>query len=158
MLLSPLPARSTTCCAPERRNTDCHCKTLRRDDLMAALTAQLGADLCGELLSQRPHLFSETAVFVSADQLATMRQSVRAIEAAIALPVFRDAALRRAGLAETTDDRTRGAFMGYDFHLTPAGPRLIEVNTNAGGAFLNAVLADAQRSCCCAPSTPATSF
>ena len=81
-------------------NTDCHCKTLRRDDLMAALTAQLGADLCGELLSQRPHLFSETAVFVSADQLATMRQSVRAIEAAIALPVFRDAALRRAGLAQ----------------------------------------------------------
>jgi hypothetical protein len=28
-------------------------------------------------------------------------------------------------------------FMGYDFHLTPAGPRLIEVNTNAGGALLN---------------------
>ena len=28
-------------------------------------------------------------------------------------------------------------FMGYDFHLTPAGPRLIEINTNAGGALLN---------------------
>jgi hypothetical protein len=27
-----------------------------------------------------------------------------------------------------------GAFMlGFDFHLTPAGPRLIEINTNAGG-------------------------
>ncbi|MBF0402063.1 MAG: hypothetical protein HQL90_15030 [Magnetococcales bacterium] len=26
--------------------------------------------------------------------------------------------------------------MGYDFHLTPEGPRLIEVNTNAGGALL----------------------
>ena len=38
--------------------------------------------------------------------------------------------------------------MGYDFHLTPSGPRLIEVNTNAGGAFLNAVLARAQRACC----------
>jgi len=25
--------------------------------------------------------------------------------------------------------------MGYDFHLTPDGPRLIEVNTNAGGIF-----------------------
>ena len=30
-----------------------------------------------------------------------------------------------------------GVFMGYDFHLTAAGPRLIEVNTNAGGALLN---------------------
>ncbi len=26
--------------------------------------------------------------------------------------------------------------MGYDFHLGPRGPRLIEVNTNAGGALL----------------------
>jgi hypothetical protein len=30
-----------------------------------------------------------------------------------------------------------GDFMGYDFHLGPDGPRLIEVNTNAGGALLN---------------------
>ena len=26
--------------------------------------------------------------------------------------------------------------MGYDFHLTASGPKLIEVNTNAGGAYL----------------------
>ena len=26
--------------------------------------------------------------------------------------------------------------MGYDFHLTPEGPRLIEVNTNAGGGYI----------------------
>lgn len=38
--------------------------------------------------------------------------------------------------------------MGYDFHLGAAGPKLIEVNTNAGGAFLNALLARAQRVCC----------
>ena len=33
--------------------------------------------------------------------------------------------------------------MGYDFHLTDAGPRLIEVNTNAGGGYL-AWLSEAQ--------------
>ena len=33
--------------------------------------------------------------------------------------------------------------------ISPAdGPKLIEVNTNAGGAFLNALLAQAQRACC----------
>ena len=33
--------------------------------------------------------------------------------------------------------------------ISPAdGPKLIEVNTNAGGAFLNALLAKAQRACC----------
>lgn len=29
-----------------------------------------------------------------------------------------------------------GVMMGYDFHLTETGPRLIEINTNAGGAAL----------------------
>lgn len=38
--------------------------------------------------------------------------------------------------------------MGYDFHLDDDGPKLIEVNTNAGGAFLNAFLAKAQKACC----------
>ena len=38
--------------------------------------------------------------------------------------------------------------MGYDFHLDSSGPRLIEVNTNAGGAFINALLASAQKACC----------
>lgn len=42
--------------------------------------------------------------------------------------------------------------MGYDFHLSERGPALIEINTNAGGAMLNAVLARAQRACC--PSAP----
>ncbi|NJM56102.1 MAG: hypothetical protein HC841_09625 [Verrucomicrobiae bacterium] len=38
--------------------------------------------------------------------------------------------------------------MGYDFHLTANGPRLIEVNTNAGGGLLNAHLREAHRTCC----------
>lgn len=44
--------------------------------------------------------------------------------------------------------------MGYDFHLGEDGPRLIEVNTNAGGAFLNALLARAQRACCAVMEPP----
>ena len=38
--------------------------------------------------------------------------------------------------------------MGYDFHLTSRGPQLIEINTNAGGALLNTVLARSQQACC----------
>ncbi|TMA33933.1 MAG: hypothetical protein E6J87_08680 [Deltaproteobacteria bacterium] len=52
-----------------------------------------------------------------------------------------------------------GVFMGYDFHLTPAGPVLIEVNTNAGGALLNglhtASLCDPERlACLCSDLLP----
>src|SRR6185503_6993557 len=39
-------------------------------------------------------------------------------------------------------------FMGYDFHISPHGPRLIEVNTNAGGAFLNVAAREVQQACC----------
>jgi hypothetical protein len=44
--------------------------------------------------------------------------------------------------------------MGYDFHVTASGPKLIEVNSNAGGAFLNAALARAQRVCCAEAHVP----
>jgi hypothetical protein len=52
-----------------------------------------------------------------------------------------------------------GVFMGYDFHLAPAGPRLIEVNTNAGGALLNglhtaALCEPARLACLCADLLP----
>jgi hypothetical protein len=36
-------------------------------------------------------------------------------------------------------------FLGYDFHLTPNGSQLIEINTNAGGALLNALLINSQK-------------
>jgi hypothetical protein len=43
-----------------------------------------------------------------------------------------------AELPETArfDPGYGGVMMGYDFHLTDQGPRLIEINTNAGGAAL----------------------
>jgi hypothetical protein len=52
-----------------------------------------------------------------------------------------------------------GVFMGYDFHVTPAGPRLIEINTNAGGALVNglhtATLCDpAKLACLCTDLLP----
>ncbi|GIW42693.1 MAG: hypothetical protein KatS3mg076_3270 [Candidatus Binatia bacterium] len=53
-----------------------------------------------------------------------------------------------------------GVFMGYDFHITPEGPKLVEINTNAGGALLNGLLS--LRRCdpgsipwiCCPPPAP----
>ncbi len=35
---------------------------------------------------------------------------------------------------------TRGVLTSFDFHLTETYPQLIEINTNAGGAFLNVAL------------------
>jgi hypothetical protein len=41
--------------------------------------------------------------------------------------------------------KAKGVFFGYDFHLNGQGAHLIEINTNAGGGFLNELLIDSQR-------------
>jgi hypothetical protein len=63
-------------------------------------------------------------------------------------PAYRERVAAWAPAIAQVDRGPRGAFMGYDFHLGPQGPKLIEINTNAGGAFLNAFLARAQIACC----------
>jgi hypothetical protein len=87
-------------------------------------------------------------VFQTTRDLERMTGVVRMIETASGLPAYRAAAQTWAPEIATFDPGPRGVFMGYDFHLGAAGPKLIEVNTNAGGAFLNALLAQAQRACC----------
>ena len=39
-------------------------------------------------------------------------------------------------------------FFGFDFHVAADGPKLIEINTNAGGALLNLEMQRAQQGCC----------
>ncbi|WP_202905634.1 hypothetical protein [Cypionkella psychrotolerans] len=77
-----------------------------------------------------------------------MLTTVTAIEAVAQIPTFREAVMAWAPEISQLDPGPAGALMGYDFHLGDDDPKLIEVNTNAGGAFLNALLARAQSICC----------
>lgn len=77
-----------------------------------------------------------------------MERIVEAIELAAKLPSYQEQALSWAPEIAAFDPGPIGALMGYDFHLGSDGPQLIEVNTNAGGAFLNVLLARAQKRCC----------
>jgi len=126
-------------------NRACLCRTLDEAALKLALERELDGDA---LLGERPHLFSNVAVFVSRPEIETMSAVVAAIESLTRRPAYIAAALAWAAPIARHDHGPRGVLMGYDFHLGPAGPALIEVNTNAGGAFLNAALARAQRVCC----------
>ena len=133
----------------DRRNIGCFCITLDRPALARALDRDVGRDGFARQLGQsHPTLFSSVATFVPASTLARMKRIVAAVEAAAQLPGYRSAALSWASPIAERDFGPAGVFMGYDFHLSVDGPKLIEVNTNAGGAFLNAALARAQRVCC----------
>jgi hypothetical protein len=133
----------------ERLNRECTCITLDREALCAAFEREAGdPEFCATLIRTRPNLFASATVFLSEAQVAAMLRAVRAIESLARLPAYRDAVLSRSPGTAQRDFGPRGAFMGYDFHLAHDCPRLIEINTNAGGAFLNALLARAQHACC----------
>jgi hypothetical protein len=133
----------------ESLNRDCLCVTVDHESLRRELdNDRRDADLYHEILTSRPHLFSDTAVFVTREQTTRMRAVIAAIETVVAMPAYREQVLAWAPAAAHHLSEPRGVFMGYDFHLGSPGPQLIEINTNAGGALLNAALARAQLACC----------
>lgn len=132
-----------------RLNKSCFCLTLDHKLLCAALEHEADdPDFCRRHVSARNNLFSNVPFFLPAEGLAAMQDVVAAIHAVSLLPAYRDRVLSWAPAIARDDPGPLGAFMGFDFHLTGAGPKLIEVNTNAGGAFLNNLLAKAQIACC----------
>ena len=146
---SPASATSGTRSISELLNQECFCITLDRAVLCQALEREVGdPEFCRTFIGPKTHLFSNVPVFLSEANVGEMLRIVHAVEAATRLAGYRDAVLSWAPEIARHDFGPVGVFMGYDFHLATEGPKLIEVNTNAGGAFLNALLARAQRACC----------
>jgi len=65
--------------------------------------------------------------------LAEMIRLVRSLYRLSQLPQYRSAVQSEVPPIAGFDPGHDSVMMGYDFHVTEQGPRLIEVNTNAGG-------------------------
>ncbi|MCZ4273064.1 hypothetical protein [Maritalea porphyrae] len=115
-------------------NQNCPCTSLERKLLPKLEAAGL--------------LFSETPMFLSQAEFKQIEQQVAALEAVIKLPDYQKATLAHTPSVTSHGKGPSGMFMGYDFHMSDDGPRLIEINTNAGGAFLVDALYRAQDVCC----------
>lgn len=100
------------------------------------------------IVEERPHLFAESAVFVTDTCVQRQRDIIAAVESVIALPAYQERVLAYAPDAAQFIPKADSVFFGYDFHLSTEGPHLIEINTNAGGALLNAIVARTQKVCC----------
>ena len=130
-------------------NLECLCSTLNPNLLREELESRPALrGLADKVAAGRPNLFSATPVFISARDHALLEGSIAALHRVSALPGFRAAAMNHAPAIAALDFGPQGAFMGYDFHMSEDGPRLIEINTNAGGALLHAAAARAHRACC----------
>ena len=75
-------------------------------------------------------------VEISPHQARVMKEVITAIEEVIGLPAYQQAVLAYAGPTARHHPGPLGGLLGYDFHLGPHGPSLIEINTNAGGIML----------------------
>lgn len=119
----------------EALNADGQAGTLNR----AALQARAPGDAWyAMVLARCPHLFADVPVYISVMQLQQMKDVIAAVERVVSSEqwIIED--------EKTRSGCVKGVFYGYDFHLNSKGVHLIEINTNAGGAFLNALLLDCQ--------------
>ncbi len=133
----------------DRLNRECFC--IGTD--VAALHDWLDTDLASggltrSLNESHPHLFSSLPVFVSRSHVLEMQQVIRAVHAVVGTDAYRSEALAKAPNIAARRPAAQGVMQGYDFHLGADGPRLIEINTNAGGVMLNAEMGRAQQACC----------
>ncbi|WP_407277718.1 hypothetical protein U5817_13765 [Aromatoleum evansii] len=133
----------------ERMNRGCQCVSLDH----ARLKAELERDprdgaLLATINATRPHLFADSVAFVAERHLDAAAALVEAVDHVVNSAGWQSAALAHAPASARIPCAASGVFLGFDFHLGTDGPRLIEINTNAGGGLLNVALARAQRACC----------
>ena len=120
-----------------RLNQSCFCIGTDVDAARAELAHALAAsDQSSGLAASHAHLFSDLSVFITNDQLAAMQRVIKTIRAVAATTGWQHQALHDVPVSAAIDPGYESAFTAYDFHLDTEGPRLIEINTNAGGALL----------------------
>lgn len=100
-------------------------------------------DVCTPSFGDIGDKLAATEIALSAADARFMDEVIASVHRVVATPLFQRTVLAQApAIAREAPQRVRGLFSGFDFHLTPDGPRLIEINTNAGGAFYGASIED----------------
>ena len=97
-------------------------------------------DVYKMIFAERVTLFSNAVIYVTEASIARQREIISAIESVIKIPAYQQRVLAYAPDSAKFIPQAHSVFFGYDFHQTPEGPKLIEINTNAGGALLNAMV------------------
>ncbi len=125
-----------------RLNEECFCLPLERPALQAAAAARLGAGEAAGAARALEALSAGQPMFLPSSLRDDLFHRARAVGALLlALAATRARAARQPFDREAL--AAAGTYNSFDFHLAAAGPKLIEVNTNAGGAFLQPLFLDA---------------
>lgn len=114
-------------------------KSVTSIDLLALASTirQQGEKFTHSISERHEHLFATNTVAITRTHYSNMQAVIAAVEEVVSLPAWNENL--------NTSRSAMGVFFGYDFHLNENGVHLIEINTNAGGAFLNALLLQSQQ-------------
>jgi hypothetical protein len=132
----------------EKFNANCSCKTINEGklgQLEASLTSKGDLPLSlSKFYSPSPTSISKTSLnkienFLQVFQTVLQKERVKSY-------ILRD--IPKEYMHRIGSVITGGIFLGFDFHDTVSGPKLIEINTNAGGLLINSVLYEVQENCC----------
>ena len=93
-------------------------------------------------------MLAKHPVFVAQRHIDTMNELIQTITALSQDRQYQSLLEQKLPSIASYPTTAKGVLFGYDFHLTPHGPKLIEVNTNAGAAFFNHILNQSQQACC----------
>ena len=102
----------------EALNADCFCIGLDRAALRAAIDSDPAGKGLSTLIEERcPHLFASVPLFVSRRHVDEMAKVIAAVETVVASAAYRQEVLSYAPDIARLEPGSRGAFIGYDFHL-----------------------------------------
>lgn len=92
--------------------------------------------------------FAKTQVFLSKGVISNIERSINVLEKTITSEIFKEFVFKDRYNEIKDSSIHGGVIMSYDFHIDGSIPKLIEINTNAGGVFLNYELLKAVHGCC----------
>ena len=127
----------------DRLNRYCQCYRPDPADARIGAATPLSSSTL-QRLAAATALYSQTVAFIDAGQVAALQRLIGVIERLAATAAW----AATTGLPLPEQRRGPGLLMGYDFHITAEGARLIEINTNAGGAVPSALTLLALQDCC----------
>ena len=106
----------------EQLNSQCRCVSLNREAMRAELWQQQDdINLYRMIVEERPHLFAESAVFVTDTCIQRQRDIIAAVESVIALPAYQERVLAYA--PRRSEIHSQGARRFFRLRLSSERPK-----------------------------------
>ena len=92
-------------------NLECHCTSLDKNKIKAELARQFqNNQFYRMIVEDRPHMLSNSAVFVSKPCLAKQKQIIEALETVIQMPAYQQHVLAHAPDSASYQPKSHGVF------------------------------------------------